>query len=165
MIISQFLRPRVEQLQFAQIQYRYRFPPNPVLLPKMLLPLPVKLPPLKAHLYTKATHCKLPPQHLNVVPELTKDSSTSPSIYVDFYSLSATDSCGLLGPVITSTLLSFAPGELSTIGQPIANLNDDFNLGHYLLTNIQPFNFADLPCPPYSVMVSPFAPNIHLCPP
>ena len=40
---------------------------------------------------------------------------TSPSIYVNFYSLSATDSCGYRGAIIDSTLIAFAPGELSTV--------------------------------------------------
>ena len=75
---------------------------------------------------------------------------TSPSIYVDFYSLSATDFCGYLGPIIKSTLVAFAPGELSTIATPL-----DFGIGGALgsipsATSV--YNFDDLPCPPMSVM-------------
>lgn len=70
---------------------------------------------------------------------------TSPSVYVAFYSLSATDDCGLRGNNIKSTMLAFAPGELSTVQ------------GHLWGGGVQEqktkvFNFADLPCPPYEVM-------------
>ena len=39
---------------------------------------------------------------------------TSPSVYVVFPTISATDSCGKVGSVHTSTTLAFAPGKLST---------------------------------------------------
>ena len=70
---------------------------------------------------------------------------TSPSVYVAFYSLSATDDCGIRGNNIKSTMLAFAPGELSTVQ------------GHLWGGGVQEqktkvFNFADLPCPPYDVM-------------
>ena len=70
---------------------------------------------------------------------------TSPSVYVALYSLSATDDCGLRGNNIKSTMLAFAPGELSTVQ------------GHLWGGGVQEqktkvFNFADLPCPPYDVM-------------
>lgn len=41
-------------------------------------------------------------------------SSTSPSIYVKFPLVSASDSCGLIGPAVTSITLAFSPWELST---------------------------------------------------
>ena len=73
---------------------------------------------------------------------------TSPSIYVDFYSLSATDSCGYRGATINSTLLAFAPGELSTVATAMyAAINSDTTSGSV-------YNFNDLPCPPMSVMWS-----------
>ena len=70
---------------------------------------------------------------------------TSPSVYVAFYSLSATDMCGFRGNNISSTMLAFAPGELSTVQ------------GHLWGGGVQDqktkvFDFADLPCPPYDVM-------------
>ena len=70
---------------------------------------------------------------------------TSPSVYVAFYSLSATDMCGFRGNNITSTMLAFAPGELSTVQ------------GHLWGGGVQQqktkvFDFADLPCPPFDVM-------------
>ena len=70
---------------------------------------------------------------------------TSPSIYVAFYSLSATDDCGVRGNNIPSTMLAFAPGELSTVQ------------GHLWGGGVQQqktkvFDFADLPCPPFNVM-------------
>ncbi|KAI9871860.1 MAG: hypothetical protein M1830_002369, partial [Pleopsidium flavum] len=43
---------------------------------------------------------------------------TSPSIYVAFHNVYATDSCGLLGLYHTSVTLAFAPGELSTLVNP-----------------------------------------------
>lgn len=70
---------------------------------------------------------------------------TSPSVYVAFYSLSATDGCGVRGNSILSTMIAFAPGELSTVQ------------GHLWSGGVQKqktkvFDFADLPCPPYDVM-------------
>lgn len=73
---------------------------------------------------------------------------TSPSIYVNFYSLSATDSCGYRGNNINSTLVAFAPGELSTVATAMYPA---------LESNITPasiYNFDNLPCPPMSVMWS-----------
>ena len=73
---------------------------------------------------------------------------TSPSVYVDFYSLSATDSCGYRGTTINSTLIAFAPGELSTIATAMYSaFNSDG-------TPASVYDFNDLPCPPMSVMWS-----------
>ena len=70
---------------------------------------------------------------------------TSPSVYVAFYSLSATDMCGLRGNKVNSTMLAFAPGELSTVQ------------GHLWSGGVQKqktkvYDFADLPCPPFDAM-------------
>lgn len=73
---------------------------------------------------------------------------TSPSVYVDFYSLSATDSCGYRGTTINSTLLAFAPGELSTVATAMYSALNMDNAP----TSVYDFN--DLPCPPMSVMWS-----------
>ena len=74
--------------------------------------------------------------------------STSPSIYVRFSSLWAADRCGPIGTYIPSTILSFNPGELSTIEWPV------WDRGNIPPEATKSFNFADLPCPPSSVMVS-----------
>lgn len=48
-------------------------------------------------------------------------------------------------------MLSFSPGELSTIEGPISV---PAQLKHNMILNEKkPFNFGDLPCPPQSVMV------------
>ena len=48
-------------------------------------------------------------------------------------------------------MLSFSPGELSTIEGPISV---PAQLKYNMILNEQrPFNFGDLPCPPQSVMV------------
>ena len=48
------------------------------------------------------------------------------------YGLSATDSCRLQGGgpggIITSTLIAFAPGELSTLALPLNEWEMDFSL-------------------------------------
>lgn len=73
---------------------------------------------------------------------------TSPSVYVDFYSLSATDSCGYRGSTINSTLLAFDPGELSTVATAMYSaINMDS-------APASVYDFNDLPCPPMSVMWS-----------
>ena len=71
-------------------------------------------------------------------------------MYVNFIGLQAKDDCG---PVRTAssmytTMIAFDADELSTI------VGDGY-LGdyHYETKRIRPFNFADLPCPPQSVMV------------
>ena len=75
-------------------------------------------------------------------------ASTSPSIYVGFSSLYAVDRCGAIGTYNPYTMLAFAPGELSTIEWPV------WDRGSIPLEATKSFNFADLPCPPQSVMVS-----------
>ena len=71
--------------------------------------------------------------------------STSPSIYANFESIIASDMCGI--NVISSTMISFSPGELSTIGgRP--------NVVSPPVQSTQRFDFRDLPCPPQSIMVS-----------
>ena len=73
---------------------------------------------------------------------------TYPSIYVNFYSLSATDLCGYRGTTIDSTLLAFAPGELSTVATAMyAVIEDTTTLG-------SAYNFNDLLCPLMSIMWS-----------
>ena len=73
---------------------------------------------------------------------------TSPSIYVNFYSLSATDSCGYRGTTIDSTLVAFAPGELSTVATAMYPAIESG------ITSGSVYNFDNLPCPPMSVMSS-----------
>lgn len=45
-------------------------------------------------------------------------------------------------------MLTFSPGELSTIVGPLRLQGD-----HFADISTRRFNFADLPCPPQSVMV------------
>ena len=73
---------------------------------------------------------------------------TSPSIYVNFYSLSATDSCGYRGTTVNSTLVAFAPGELSTVATAMYPALES------TITPGSVYNFDNLPCPPMSVMWS-----------
>ncbi|KAL8785001.1 MAG: hypothetical protein Q9195_008812 [Heterodermia aff. obscurata] len=65
---------------------------------------------------------------------------TSPSIYVNFQGLNAGDYCGTTS--ISSTMLAFSAGELSTIIGPV---------GHRFSSS-RAFNPGDLPCPPQSIM-------------
>ncbi|CAF9939064.1 hypothetical protein IMSHALPRED_001193 [Imshaugia aleurites] len=75
---------------------------------------------------------------------------TSPSVCVGFSDLYAADACGALstdGELVSYTIVAFAPGELSTIEIPPwvrASVPPK--------AAIRPFNFADIPCPPQSVM-------------
>ena len=79
-------------------------------------------------------------------------SSTSPSIYANFYGIRIDDLCGACGSVesIPTTMLTFTPGELSTM----VGLDPEVipALG-WVVNQFQPFNFADLPCPPRSIAV------------
>ena len=74
--------------------------------------------------------------------------SISPFIYVGFSTLYAVDRCGPIGTYIPYTMLTFMPGELSTIEWPA------WDRANIPLAATKSFNFADLPCPPSSVMVS-----------
>ena len=67
--------------------------------------------------------------------------STSPTIYLEFHTLTAEDYCG--STTIPLTMLSFQPDELSTIVGPVGQRFSTSRL----------FNPADLPCPPHSIMV------------
>lgn len=51
---------------------------------------------------------------------------------------------------MSSTMLSFFPGELSTIEGPLAS----WGTGNGHLPT-KKFDFNDLPCPPQSIMVNP----------
>ena len=66
-----------------------------------------------------------------------RTSSTSPSIYVKFPTVSASDRCGLIGSVATSITLAFSPGELST-----------FVWANGPFTSV--LDTADLPCGPWN---------------
>ena len=70
--------------------------------------------------------------------------STSPSIYANFHDMEARGGCGV--STIPEVMLSFSPGELSTLAGPptLGAQNNDAT---------QAFNPADFPCPPQSVMV------------
>lgn len=71
--------------------------------------------------------------------------STSPSIYMKVVEMSVTDGVGPVGPTNGFPILAFTPGELSTF----------YGDGRLFMTqSARPFNEADLPCPPMSVMVS-----------
>ena len=73
---------------------------------------------------------------------------TSPSIYVAFYSLSATDSCGARGiPEIDKTTIAFDPSELSTLQ------GHDW-IGYFSQKpfTTKPLDTKDFPCPPRSIM-------------
>lgn len=86
--------------------------------------------------------------------------STSPSVYVNFHSLRATDDCGPRGSqtVVTSTMIAFAPGELSTMATALAAMVmiPGGGTSNYVisLASASPYNFDDLPCPPMAKMVS-----------
>jgi len=81
-------------------------------------------------------------------------ASTSPSVYANFHSIAANDFCGALGSeaTITQTMLTFSPGELSTIAGPLTDPAGPLATASMSFPTRQ-FNFADLPCPPQSVMV------------
>lgn len=68
---------------------------------------------------------------------------TSPSIYVKFPTVSASDACGLIGSPATSITLAFSPGELST-----------FVWENYMRTTTKTYtsalDTADLPCGPWN---------------
>lgn len=72
-------------------------------------------------------------------------ASTSPSVYANFHDIEARGGCGIT--TIPEVMLSFSPGELSTFAGPptLGAQNNDVE---------RPFNPADLPCPPQSVMVT-----------
>ena len=67
--------------------------------------------------------------------------STSPSIYIEFPTLSAADNCGALGPSFVNYMRSYDPSALST-----AVYSSDFNSAY------QPFDFRYADCPPQSVL-------------
>jgi len=70
-------------------------------------------------------------------PHADSNLSVSPSVYLVFPTISAGNACTQVGKVYISQTFSFAPGALSTM------------VGTSGV--VQPFNFADLPCPPPDV--------------
>lgn len=69
--------------------------------------------------------------------------STSPSIYARFDVIQAGDLCE--STEVVQIVFTFTPGELSTLAGPV-HLSGP-------LPPARAFNFADLPCPPQSIMV------------
>lgn len=84
--------------------------------------------------------CTFPNAILYLEPLLTYYSQ-SPSVYVIFPSIAASNKCSqIIGNTFADLTTSFAPGELSTVG-----LDQSTRL----------FNFGDLPCPPASLGWNP----------
>ena len=69
--------------------------------------------------------------------------STSPSIYVRFPTVSASDACGFIGSTSTSITLAFSPGELSTFVWELYR-------GTSSQTYTSALDTADLPCGPWN---------------
>ena len=63
-------------------------------------------------------------------------------MYAKFHDMTASGACGV--STIPEVMLSFSPGELSTFAGPPTDPQ---------ISSRRPFNPADLPCPPRSVMV------------
>ena len=83
-------------------------------------------------------------------PASTNVDSTSPSIYANFHDVTLNlgdveDPCSI--PI---SMLTFAPGDLSTIVGPPTFTRPADEM-YYAVT--KPYNFGDLPCPPHQVMV------------
>ena len=70
----------------------------------------------------------------------------SPSIYIAFETVSAIDSCGIVGSPHYYTTLSYAPDAVSTL----AHLGDWGGPVGYLPGTYSVFNFADAYCPPFN---------------
>lgn len=71
----------------------------------------------------------------------------SPSIYVAYHDISASDLCGQVGPKHTSITLSFEPGQLSTLDYSPGLFGFGGNGG-----TPKPFDLKNLPCPPQSLI-------------
>ncbi|KAG7009612.1 hypothetical protein G7Y79_00002g007270 [Physcia stellaris] len=80
---------------------------------------------------------------------------TSPSVYVNFIGLQAKDDCGPLRTASSmyTTMIAFDADELSTV---VGGGNIYFQM-----QKLAPFNVADLPCPPQSIMVCTPMPFKH----
>lgn len=72
-------------------------------------------------------------------------SSTSPSVYIGFPLVSASDACGPVGPTFTSLTLAFAPGELSTMLYYGAPPDDPYGMS---AVSSRVLDTNDLPCGP-----------------
>jgi len=72
---------------------------------------------------------------------------TSPSIYVAYHDISASNFCGQVGPKHTSITLSFQPGQLSTLEYSPGLFGFGGGGG-----TPQPFDLKNLPCPPQSLI-------------
>ena len=85
--------------------------------------------------------------HLEIRQLITKNR-VSPSVYVVFESIKASDGCNQIGPAFAQQTATLPAGVLSTIAHDGATRS---------------FNFADLPCPPASIPwdgSSPYKPRI-----
>ena len=84
--------------------------------------------------------------------------STSPSLYLQVLgTAAASDQCSTVGPVLTSPIITLAPGDLSTWGTlPNAlyyGLGQTWGfdlLNEYMFGTFAPLNVQDLACPTWS---------------
>ena len=88
------------------------------------------------------------------------DFSTSPSIYANFHDITVEVSPNevaenVVCSIVPVSMLTFSPGELSTLQGGIHMGVDQVGGGPYDNRPLppQPYNFSDLPCPPQDVMV------------
>ena len=100
----------------------------------------------------------VPPSNNSVSTTIGPDgfTYTSPSIYLAYHDISASNSCGQVGPKHTSITLSFQPDQLSTI-EYRAGL---FGFGGYP-GEPKPFDLKNLPCPPQSLTDAQESANVE----
>jgi len=91
----------------------------------------------------------IPPSNNSISTTIGPDGFTyiSPSIYVAYHDISASNSCGQVGSKHTSVTLSFQPGQLSTINYSPGLFGFGGNPGEP-----KPFDLKNLPCPPQSLI-------------
>lgn len=91
----------------------------------------------------------IPPSNNSISTTVGPDgfTYTSPSIYVAYHDISASNSCGQVGSKHTSITLSFQPGQLSTIDYSAGLFGFGGNPGQP-----KPFDLKNLPCPPQSLI-------------
>lgn len=91
----------------------------------------------------------IPPSNNSISTTIGPDgfTYTSPSIYVAYHDISASNSCGQVGSKHTSITLSFQPGQLSTIDYSPGLFGFGGNPG-----KPKSFDLKNLPCPPQSLI-------------
>lgn len=104
---------------------------------------------------SNAATATVPPSNNSITTMVGDDgfTYTSPSVYVAYHDISASNLCGQVGAKHTSITIALDPDQVSTVPYSSSMFGRGYN------GSPKPFDFKDLPCPPQSLIDAQEAAN------